>query len=79
MRQRVSVMLVMVTVLPDSLRACWAARRSTALLHLAAAADSVQPGGPDWTGPAALVRAASVSHRHPTGIVALGKGSGAGV
>jgi len=41
LRQRVSVMLVMVIVLPDSRRAFWAARRSTALLHLAAAADPV--------------------------------------
>ena len=34
LRQRISVMLVMVTVLPESLRAFWAAAKSTSLLHL---------------------------------------------
>jgi hypothetical protein len=34
-------MLVMVTVLPESLRALWAAAKSTALLHLAAAPGDV--------------------------------------
>src|SRR5215203_3967870 len=38
LRQRVTVMLA---VLPDSLRACWAAWRSTALLQSAAVADAV--------------------------------------
>lgn len=41
LRQRATVTLAMVTVLPDSLRACWAASRSTPLLHRAAAADAV--------------------------------------
>jgi hypothetical protein len=34
-------MLVMVTVLPESLRAFWAAAKSTSLLHLAAVPDGV--------------------------------------
>lgn len=41
LRQRISVMLVMVTVLPESLRAFWAAAKSTSLLHLAAVPDGV--------------------------------------
>jgi hypothetical protein len=41
LRQRARVMLAMVTVLPESLRACWAAWSSTPLLHRAAAADAV--------------------------------------
>jgi hypothetical protein len=41
LRQRVTVMLATVAVLPDSLRACWAAWRSTALLQSAAVADAV--------------------------------------
>src|SRR5512133_446930 len=41
LRQRVKVMLVTVTVLPDSRRAFWAAWSSTALLQLAAVADAV--------------------------------------
>ena len=41
MRQRATVTLAMVTVLPESLRAFWAAASSTPLLHRAAAADAV--------------------------------------
>src|SRR4029450_5678552 len=41
LRQRAAVTLAMVTPLPASLRACWAASRSTPLLHRAAAADAV--------------------------------------
>jgi hypothetical protein len=41
LRQRATVMLAMVAVLPDSLRAFWAALSSTPLLHRAAAADGV--------------------------------------
>jgi hypothetical protein len=41
LRQRVKVMLVTVTVLPDSRRAFWAAWSSTALRQLAAVADAV--------------------------------------
>ena len=41
MRQRVRVMLVTVAVLPDSLRAFWAAWRSTALLQSEAVPDAV--------------------------------------
>jgi hypothetical protein len=41
LRQRATVMLAMVAVLPDSLRAFWAAWSSTPLLHRAAAADGV--------------------------------------
>jgi hypothetical protein len=41
LRQRVRVMLAMVTVLPDSVSAFWAAWSSTPLLHRAAVTDGV--------------------------------------